>query len=169
MSTSKIGRWIGFVLCVSIVLMGILYKVKDSYIKSETQVIESYEAWNPELVEAFGSLPIQDGGRIKPISTWAGFEMLALNSKRSLKFQVGAEGEKHKIKQVEWVLDLMFKPDLAAQLDMFKVDDAAVLDMFGMDNQTESRQVRCKIIKGITIRPPLSLATLGLIIHAEHV
>ena len=39
--------------------------------------------WSDDVLEMFGTLPIQDGGRIKPMDTFAQFTMLKLNGKRS--------------------------------------------------------------------------------------
>ena len=69
MSSSKLGRWIGFLFVLLVVASMLLYTVKDSTVSGPANVVDGYEKWDPELVKEFGSMPIQDGGRIKPVST----------------------------------------------------------------------------------------------------
>ena len=43
--------------------------------------------WTAEALELAGSLPVQDRGRVKPLSTFAGFQLLKLNGKRTVKLE----------------------------------------------------------------------------------
>jgi ABC-type transport system involved in cytochrome c biogenesis permease subunit len=138
MSKSKLGRWVGFLFAMLVVVGLLMTTAKDSIIKGPPNVVEGYEEWNPELVEEFASLPVQDGGRIKPVSTWAGFELLAINGKRKVRFE--SDGEKIKILPTQWVLDAMFREELANQMAVFQVEDANVLDMIGLDHSEKKRR-----------------------------
>ena len=140
MSSSKLGRWIGFLFVLLVVASMLLYTAKDSTVSGPANVVDGYEKWDPELVKEFGSMPIQDGGRIKPVSTWAGFELLAINGKRKVRFE--SNGEKVSIKPTEWVLDLMFRDELASKMTVFQVEDDAVLDMIEMPHDGKKRRDR---------------------------
>ena len=140
MSSSKLGRWVGFILALLVVASMLLYTAKDSIISGPPNVVDGYEKWDPELVKEFGSMPIQADGRVKPVSTWAGFELLAINGKRKVRFV--SDGEKVSIKPTEWVLDLMFRDDLANQMKIFQVEDDAVLDMIEMPHDENKRRDR---------------------------
>lgn len=140
MTRGKIGRWIGFVFTLALAASMLLYTAKDSYISREPVQIDGYSKWNPELVEAFGSMAVQDGGRVKPLSTWAGFELLALNGKRNVRFE--SDGKKVKIGATEWVLDMMFREEFANQMEVFQVEDASVLDMIEMSHEGKKRRDR---------------------------
>ncbi|HPJ99645.1 MAG TPA: hypothetical protein PKW60_09190, partial [Candidatus Hydrogenedentes bacterium] len=41
------------------------------------------ERWDREALELFGALPVQEGGRIKPMATFAAFKLLKLRGIRS--------------------------------------------------------------------------------------
>lgn len=138
--SSKIGRWIGFFLVISAVAAALLYTVKDSYIKGEPNVVEGYQPWSEPVVEAFAQLPVQDGGRIKPFSTWAGFQLLSINGKRTVRIEV--DGEPKKLNAVEWALDCFFRPELATKMECFQVENDQILDMIGMKHEAKKRRDR---------------------------
>lgn len=140
MSSNKLGRWIGFIFTLIVVASLLLYTAKDSTISGPPNVVDGYEKWDPELVKEFGSMPIQADGRVKPVSTWAGFELLSINGKRKVRFESGSD--KVTIKPTEWVLDLMFRADLAKQMNIFQVEDDAVLDMIEMPHDGKKRRDR---------------------------
>ena len=55
-------------------------------------------------VDAFGRLPVLEGGRVKPIDSVARNSLLMIRSQQSLRYEgrtIGAD---------EWLLDLMFRP-----------------------------------------------------------
>jgi ABC-type transport system involved in cytochrome c biogenesis permease subunit len=84
--------------------------------------------WSEEVVEAFSLIPVQDGGRVKPLSTFAGFQLLRINGKRSIETP---EGEK--LGPTEWFLDVLFHPQQAVTYDNFQVRNSAVLHAAGLD------------------------------------
>ncbi|MFC4996201.1 hypothetical protein [Rubritalea tangerina] len=140
MSKNKLGRWIGFTFVLMVIASLLLYTAKDSIIKGEPNVVDGYTKWSPELVEEFGTLPIQDGGRVKPMSTWAGFELLALNGKRKVRFE--SDGEKVSIGPTEWALDMLFRDEFTQKMEIFQVEDDAVLDMIEMPHENKKRRDR---------------------------
>ena len=75
-------------------------------------------------VEAFGRLPVQKDGRVKPIDTIARNVLLVLRGKQS----VLEKGEK--IPATKWFLDLVFNPARADQYKVFRVDHPEVLAIF---------------------------------------
>ena len=83
-------------------------------------------------VDAFGHLPVLEGGRIKPIDSLARNSLLMLRSKQTVQ-QDGRE-----LSATEWLLELLFRPAVAARLPVFNVDDPDVLGLLGRQ-QTESR------------------------------
>ena len=83
-------------------------------------LVEHYVPWSSFLVERAGAMAVQDGGRLKPVSTYAGFHLLRTLGKRSLVIDT-PEG-KRKLSPVEWMLDSMFRPELAEQYPVFLVN-----------------------------------------------
>jgi len=82
------------------------------------------EPWGQDLLEVAGTIPVQEGGRVMPLQTYAGFLMLAANGKRSLKLESG-----EKLSEVGFLLDLMFFPEQAKTYECFVVSNSDVLDL----------------------------------------
>ncbi|MCG3133290.1 MAG: Cytochrome c biogenesis protein CcsA [Planctomycetes bacterium] len=93
--------------------------------------------WAPETVDLFARLPVQEGGRVKPFSTYASFTLLALNGKRSATAPEGA-----KLSATEWAMDCLFFPEEAAKTECFLVQDAQVLDAAGLAHEGKNRRDR---------------------------
>lgn len=91
--------------------------------------ILGFEPYPEAAIENFRAVPVQDGGRIKPMGTFAGFTMLKLHGKRSMKIEV--DGEEIKIRPMQWVLDTIFRPEMAKDFPTFRVDDSDIVTMFG--------------------------------------
>ncbi|MBK8179533.1 MAG: cytochrome c biogenesis protein CcsA [Planctomycetes bacterium] len=91
--------------------------------------------WPKDLIELAEGLPVQDGGRVKPFHTFAGFSMLRLSGKRSLTTPAG-----DRLTPTEWMLDLLFFPDQAHTYEVFRVDDIAAVREFG--GPTDGKQKR---------------------------
>jgi ABC-type transport system involved in cytochrome c biogenesis permease subunit len=130
-SSSKIGRWIAAGLAV-LALLSVFYNVVvDNMPKGEIRQIEGYKPWDAETLKIAESIPVQNGGRIKPLSTYAGFTMLGLHGARSMKVS-GNDGKTVKIKPTAWMMDTLFRPQVAARLPTFRVDNSSVLEAIGM-------------------------------------
>ena len=128
----KIGRWIALVLLVCS-LLAVIASVGYLLNKDKgTTVVEGYTPWSEEVVAAANKLPVQSGGRVKPFSTFANFELLRLHGARSIKFQ-NDEGESFKLSPTEWLLDALFRPQLSVHQPVFRVDNSEVLDAIGME------------------------------------
>lgn len=130
-SYSTAGRWVAAVLAI-LALLGIFYNLaKDNLSKGEVRKIDGYTPWSEETVRLAETLPVQNGGRIKPLSTQAGFTMLGLHGARSMKIE-GADGKTHKLSPTEWMLDSIFRPNLATKLPTFRIDNSDVLGNIGV-------------------------------------
>lgn len=90
--------------------------------------------WEPEIVDIFATLPVQDGGRVKPFDTFAQFAMLQLNGKRSFTTPAG-----EKLKPVPWMLDALFYPEVARDYQHFVVDDSEVVSAIGVEIHDKKR------------------------------
>lgn len=94
-------------------------------------------SWDKEVVDLFARLPVQDGGRVKPLSTYARYTLTALNGRQSTKTAAGDP-----ISATEWLLDCLFFPDIAATHPSFVVDNEAALDAVGLAHEGKSRRDR---------------------------
>jgi len=104
----------------------------------ETREVSGYSPWSEEVLEIAEAIPVQEGGRIKPLRTYARFKMMSFHGSLTMKVKSG--GKIHKIGPVAWLLDCMFRPDLADQLPVFLLDDTEILKPFGIE--TEDRRAR---------------------------
>ena len=108
----------------------IILAIKGSVTFTEVRKIDGYTPWSEEVVASAVDIPVQDGGRIKPLSTFARFQMLSFHGAVTMKIESG--GKKRKITPTEWMLDCMFRPELANELPIFRIDDSEVLHRYGI-------------------------------------
>jgi ABC-type transport system involved in cytochrome c biogenesis permease subunit/predicted secreted protein len=83
-------------------------------------------------VTDFGHVPVLEGGRVKPIDSVARNTLLMIRGQQSFLHEgrtVGAD---------EWLLDVLFRPDVADQQPVFVINDPDVLGLMGMQ-QTQYR------------------------------
>ncbi|MGL4400989.1 MAG: cytochrome c biogenesis protein [Luteolibacter sp.] len=130
-SSSKLGRWIAAGLAMAMLVVVFSHVVMDNMPKGEVRKVEGYTPWPVETLEIAETIPLQNGGRIKPFSTFAGFTMLGLHGARSMKVE-GADGKEFKIKPTAWLMDTLFRPQLAVNLPTFRIDNSSVLEAIGV-------------------------------------
>ncbi|GMV99701.1 MAG: hypothetical protein AMXMBFR84_08400 [Candidatus Hydrogenedentota bacterium] len=90
--------------------------------------------WDPETLRLLALIPVQEGGRLKPLDSYASFLMLRLNGKRSMEDLDG-----RKMTPIEWMGDCLFYPELARHYKVFRIDDTAVLDAIGVEHNEDKR------------------------------
>ena len=78
-------------------------------------------------LEGFGRLPLLDGGRVKPIDSFARNSLLSVRSKQN----VSMDGQR--LSAVRWLLDASFKPEAADTYPSFVIDDPEVLGLLGLE------------------------------------
>lgn len=120
------GKWVMAVIVLGAFALVFVNMVIDNMPKGEVQKVEGYEPWDEATVEAIKAIPVQDGGRIKPFSTYAAFRMLGMHGARSMKV-AGDDGEPVTLKPTQWLMDTLFRPQLAVGLPTFRVDNSDVL------------------------------------------
>jgi len=128
---TRVARWVLF--CLFCLAIGALFyqMVKDVSPGESLRKIDGYTPWPKETVRAAELIPLQDGGRIKPLSTYANFALYRLHGQRSMKIEDG-QGKKVKLKPTEWLLDCLFRPDKAAAFPTFRLDNSAVVEAIGL-------------------------------------
>ena len=80
-------------------------------INQKVKAIDSYSPWDKEIVTLFKAMPVQEEGRLKPMQTVARYKLLRINNSKRLSFAIN--GEKIKVSATEWLLDCLFRPELA--------------------------------------------------------
>lgn len=129
---ATIGRWIVFVFGIAAVGWILSTAIKDSRPEGDVRTVSDYKPWDQETLELAALLPVQDGGRVKPLGTYAGFSMLGLHGARKMEI-IGQGGEKVTLKPLAWMLDSLFRPELAKELPTFRVDNSEVLKAAGIE------------------------------------
>jgi ABC-type transport system involved in cytochrome c biogenesis permease subunit len=95
------------------------------------------ERWTPRAADLAGSLPVQEGGRVKPLDTFAGFTLLRLNGQRS-----AVDADERKLTPIEWLLDALFDPEHAARTRSFLVPDIDAITALGLDPGAKRKRDR---------------------------
>jgi len=85
----------------------------------------------------FGRLPVLADGRLKPLDTVARTGLLMLQGRQRIE-----SSSKAPIVPEEWLLDVLFRPDVADQYRIFRVDNPDVLSLFGIAGGDSAEQVR---------------------------
>ncbi len=93
--------------------------------------------WPKDIVEIAQKLPVQDGGRVKPLNTYAGYLLLRLNGKRSVTTPSGET-----LGAVPWLLDVLFYPEQAEQYESFLVQDADAVVSIGLSVENKKKRDR---------------------------
>lgn len=93
---------------------------------------ETYEEWPEEVPDTFRQMLVQEGGRVKPVHTYARFMLMQFSGRSKLAFETADETE-HEIEAVEWLLDTFFRPQLAADMPIFVVDDSETVLRLGIE------------------------------------
>lgn len=128
---ARAGRWIAAALAMAGLALVFYQLVADNMPKGDVRKVDGYVPWSQETLVAAETLPVQDGGRIKPLSTYAGFTMLGLHGARSMKI-ADAAGKEHRIKPVAWMLDVLFRPQFAINQPTFRIDNSSALEAIGV-------------------------------------
>jgi len=83
-------------------------------------------------LDGFSRLPVLEGGRVKPIDSVARNALLVIRSQQSFRYQERTIGPD------EWLLDVMFRPQVADAQPIFVINDPDVLGLIGL-KQTSDR------------------------------
>jgi hypothetical protein len=82
---------------------------------------------------AFGHLPVQVGGRIKP------FDTLARNSLKIISGKQVVRQDGHKTGATRWLLDVLFDGPTADRHEVFLIDDPDVLGLLNLQQDKRRR------------------------------
>ncbi|MES2792683.1 MAG: cytochrome c biogenesis protein CcsA [Planctomycetota bacterium] len=81
-------------------------------------------------IEKFGRIPVVANGRMKPIDALARSSLRVITDRE--EFTSGEGKEAKKIPATEWLLDVMAKPQAAADHKVFRIDMQEIIDLFGL-------------------------------------
>jgi len=108
--------------------------------KMEPKSRERVEPWNTELVASISQLPLQHNGRVMPFGTLAAFTLYLVHGRRDLQFAWADKAEeKIVLSPTEWLLDVWFHPDQAADYGLFRIENRELLDAIGLERDGPQR------------------------------
>jgi ABC-type transport system involved in cytochrome c biogenesis permease subunit len=91
-------------------------------------------------IAGFSRLPVLEGGRVKPIDTFARNSLLVIRGTQTLPL-----GHGKTLSATQWLLDAMFKPETADTYEIFTIDDPDVLGLLGLEQGRQRRYAYWKI------------------------
>lgn len=122
---------------LAMILFGTLrLSAADSY-TAEPASATPAQPWAEDVLDLWKTIPIQDGGRLKPLDTFAAFKMLKLHGKRTMRLTDA--GTTIKLSPIEWLLDCLFRPDTAVKYPTFTVDNSSVIVAIGLSPHKKKR------------------------------
>ena len=77
-------------------------------------------------IDGFVRLPVLEGGRLKPLDSTARNALLVIRGQQSFRYQDRTVGSG------EWILDVLFRPQVADLQPIFVIDDPDVLGLMNM-------------------------------------
>jgi ABC-type transport system involved in cytochrome c biogenesis permease subunit len=96
--------------------------------------------WRADTVASMATLPVQDGGRIKPLSAHAAALLHLVHGRRDMKLDLDGDGKPEvTLTPTEWLLDVWCFPDEAATYPLFRIENVDVLDAVGIPHEGGQR------------------------------
>jgi len=87
------------------------------------------------------NFPIQDGGRIKPLDTYARNQLLAFYGKRSLKHE--------NLSAIDWIFDLILNPEKGGEKKVFNIRNPEVTASLRLEWTNEHKYSFNEVILGL--------------------
>ncbi len=100
-----------------------------------TEATPTPAPWPEDVLDTLATVPVQEGGRIKPLQTWSGYTLLRLNHRRQVTDPHGRT-----LGPMAWLLDVLLRPELAKHTPCFLIQDAEVLDAVGLAQPTGKKK-----------------------------
>ena len=102
-----------------------------------TLPMPSVPKFTAKTLDAAGRLPVQDQGRVKPLSTYAAFTLLRIHHKRTFR-----DSQDAKWKPTAWFLRTTLYPLAAIDDEIFTIEESKTLDAIGLGDIKKKRRDR---------------------------
>ena len=90
-----------------------------------------------KTLDELGRIPVQDEGRVKPLSTYAAFTLLRIYHRRSFR-----DAKDVKWSASAWFLRTTLYPRVALDDEIFTIEDSNVLDAMGLTSTKKRKRDR---------------------------
>ncbi|HPU97071.1 MAG TPA: cytochrome c biogenesis protein CcsA [Candidatus Hydrogenedentes bacterium] len=92
----------------------------------------------PDIPDLLAGMPVQEGGRIKPLSTFARFALLRLNARTTLSVSE-SDGSKTRLDAMSWLCECLFYPRRAVTRPCFNIDTDEIITALGLRAHEKKR------------------------------
>jgi ABC-type transport system involved in cytochrome c biogenesis permease subunit len=93
--------------------------------------------WSADAIDALSRVPIQDQGRVKPLSTFAIFELVKINGRMTCTTPDGRRAS-----AMEWLLDCFYRPQVARQYPNLLIESPATMQALGLSDAQKRARFR---------------------------
>lgn len=146
------GLWAG--LIAAVLLLGAWWSpsalLAESTSPPGTTAQTAMPTWPEGVVEAFRTVPIQQDGRVKPLSTYARYALLEQNGR--MTYRTAADVKRT---PTEWLLEVLLTPEFAANERTFQVQNDEVLDAIGLAHEGRKKRDRYSFSELFPVRQKL--------------
>ncbi|PWU05694.1 MAG: hypothetical protein C5B43_02905 [Verrucomicrobia bacterium] len=87
-------------------------------------------------ISSFQNLPVQEGGRIKPLDTVARNTLLMISGRQTVSLP--DQSKKH-LSAIAWLMDVTMRPEVSNTYKIFRIDNPEVLGLFAWE-KTDSKR-----------------------------
>ncbi len=129
-------RWTVLTILIALIVGLTTWAGRKVYTNDDPLTLE-YQEWPKEVLQSFAEIPVHNGNRIKPYSTYAKVSLVKYHGSRSMRF-LNTDGEKVKVGPEAFMLDALFRPDYSKDQPIFKVTNSAILNAIGMETKKAS-------------------------------
>lgn len=107
------------------------------YSGKEKPVVKDYVSWSEDVIKEASGIPVKNGDRIKPLSTYAKVLMLQLHGDHFLSFQ-DEDGKSYRVGPEGFLLDALLRPQYSKEMKIFQVENAEILTAVGVETKKAS-------------------------------
>ena len=115
---------------------------------------ETHPRWDKPTLDLLSRLPIQDDGRVKPLSTFANFK-LVVTSGRMRCVPPGEEDRPRprRVPALYWLLDCLFRPEIGEQYRVIRIENPAVIQALGLPDRRQEQDRKWKYFRYAELAP----------------
>jgi len=87
--------------------------------------------------QAFGQIPVQEKGRVKPLDTLARNTLRVITNRETFKEVIG--DKTRTVSAIEWLAEVIAETDRADGFQVFRIENTQVLDLLGLERRKNLR------------------------------
>lgn len=138
LKTERAGRIMRTAASVSLMLIAC-----NLFASAATNESVAETPWEEQTLAMFSRLPIQDDGRIKPLSTFATFKLVMISGRmRVINPSTEKNAKSVRVPAIYWLLDCLFRPESAKQYKVIRIENPEVMQALGLSDAKKRAHFR---------------------------